>query len=162
MLASRLTKQREASTLADLKAERAALGAKGRQIETEATPIKYVAEIIGADRQRARDPVADRSDGLLLRPARHCAHGRGFGKALTPAVCPPPHAGEGSLLAAIPIEPRALDDFRHGLRALAIGQMVEHLLACGPIVVGLRLGSDIRRGYTAGNPWNRRSRAPSP
>jgi hypothetical protein len=42
-------RQREASTLADLKAERAALGAKGQQIETEAAPIRYVAEFIWAD-----------------------------------------------------------------------------------------------------------------
>jgi hypothetical protein len=42
-------RQREASTLADLKAERAAVGAKGRQIETEAAPIRYVAELVGAN-----------------------------------------------------------------------------------------------------------------
>ena len=35
--------------LADLKAERAGIGAKGKQIETEAAPIRYVAELIGAD-----------------------------------------------------------------------------------------------------------------
>jgi hypothetical protein len=42
-------RQREASTLADLKAERAAIGTKGRQIETEAAPIRYVAALIGTD-----------------------------------------------------------------------------------------------------------------
>jgi hypothetical protein len=47
-------RQREASTLADLKAERAALGAKGRQLETEAAPIRYVAELIGADTDSER------------------------------------------------------------------------------------------------------------
>jgi hypothetical protein len=47
-------RQREASTLADLKAERAALGAKGRQIETEAAPVRYVAELIGADTDSER------------------------------------------------------------------------------------------------------------
>jgi len=47
-------RQREASTLADLKAERAALGAKGRQIETEAAPVRYVAELIGADADSER------------------------------------------------------------------------------------------------------------
>jgi hypothetical protein len=47
-------RQREASALADLKAERAALGAKGRQIETEAAPIRYVAELIGADTDSER------------------------------------------------------------------------------------------------------------
>ena len=35
--------------MAALQAERAALGAKGRQIETEAAPIRYVAELVGAD-----------------------------------------------------------------------------------------------------------------
>jgi hypothetical protein len=44
----------EASTLADLKAERSALGAKGRQIETEAAPIRYVAELVGADTDSER------------------------------------------------------------------------------------------------------------
>jgi chromosome segregation ATPase len=47
-------RQREGATLADLKAERAALGAKGRQIETEAAPIRYVAELIGADTDSER------------------------------------------------------------------------------------------------------------
>jgi hypothetical protein len=42
-------RRREASTLADLKTERAALGAKGRQIETEAAPIRYVAELLGTE-----------------------------------------------------------------------------------------------------------------
>ena len=42
-------RQREGVILADLKAERAALGAKGRQMETEAAPIRYVAEFVGAD-----------------------------------------------------------------------------------------------------------------
>jgi hypothetical protein len=39
----------EASTVADFRAERSALAAKRRQIETEAAPIRYVAELIGAD-----------------------------------------------------------------------------------------------------------------
>jgi hypothetical protein len=42
-------RQTQAVVLADLKSERAALGAKGRQIETEAAPIRYVAELLGAD-----------------------------------------------------------------------------------------------------------------
>jgi hypothetical protein len=42
-------RRREGTVLADLKAERAALGAKGRQIETESAPIRYVAELVGAD-----------------------------------------------------------------------------------------------------------------
>jgi hypothetical protein len=44
----------EASTLADLKAERAALSAQGRQIETEAASIRYVAELVGADADSER------------------------------------------------------------------------------------------------------------
>jgi hypothetical protein len=46
-----LTSERNeaAATLAALKAERAIVVAKGRQIETEAAPIRYVAELIGAD-----------------------------------------------------------------------------------------------------------------
>jgi hypothetical protein len=42
-------RQREAMILANLKAERAILDAKGRQIEAEAIPICHVAEPIGAD-----------------------------------------------------------------------------------------------------------------
>jgi hypothetical protein len=42
-------RQREASTLADLKAERATLGADGRQIEAQAVPTRGVAKGIGAD-----------------------------------------------------------------------------------------------------------------
>jgi hypothetical protein len=44
----------EASTLADFKAERSALGAKGLQIETEAAPIRYVAELVGTDADSER------------------------------------------------------------------------------------------------------------
>jgi hypothetical protein len=46
-----LTSERNeaAATLAALKAERAAVAAKGRQIETEAAPIRYVAELLGTD-----------------------------------------------------------------------------------------------------------------
>jgi hypothetical protein len=42
-------RQQEASTLADLKAERATLGANGRQVEAEAAPMRYDAQPIGAD-----------------------------------------------------------------------------------------------------------------
>ncbi len=41
--------RRQASTLTDLKAERASRAAKARQAETEAAPIRYVAELVGAD-----------------------------------------------------------------------------------------------------------------
>jgi hypothetical protein len=42
-------RNREAGTLAALKAERASVAANGRRIETEAAPIRYVAELVGAD-----------------------------------------------------------------------------------------------------------------
>jgi len=73
-------RQREASTLADLKGERAALGAKGRQIETEAAPIRYVAELIGADTNSERAIrwlIA--LDGPVLRSTGHRVDGCGFG-----------------------------------------------------------------------------------
>jgi hypothetical protein len=44
-------RQREAAALADLKTERAVLTAK---VETEAAPIRYVAELIGASRDSER------------------------------------------------------------------------------------------------------------
>jgi hypothetical protein len=44
----------DASTLADFKAERFVLAAKRRQIETEAAPIRYVAELIGEDTDSER------------------------------------------------------------------------------------------------------------
>jgi len=47
-------RKREASTLAALQVERATVAAKGRQIETEAAPIRYVAELIGADTDSER------------------------------------------------------------------------------------------------------------
>ena len=40
--------------LAALKAERATVAAKGRQIETEAAPIRYVAELLGTDTDSER------------------------------------------------------------------------------------------------------------
>jgi len=43
-----------AATLASLKAERASLAAQSRRIETEAAPIRYVAELIGADTDSER------------------------------------------------------------------------------------------------------------
>ena len=39
---------------AALKAERASLSARGKQIETEAAPIRYVAEFFGADTDSER------------------------------------------------------------------------------------------------------------
>ena len=40
--------------MAALQAERASVTAKGRQIETEAAPIRYVAELVGADTDSER------------------------------------------------------------------------------------------------------------
>jgi hypothetical protein len=42
-------RKREAGTLAALQVERATVAAQGRQIETEAAPIRYVAELLGVD-----------------------------------------------------------------------------------------------------------------
>jgi hypothetical protein len=42
-------RNREAGTLAALKAERASVAAQGKRIETEAAPIRYVAELLGLD-----------------------------------------------------------------------------------------------------------------
>jgi hypothetical protein len=43
-----------AGTLATIKAGRASLAAQVRRIETEAAPIRYVAELVGADRMKQR------------------------------------------------------------------------------------------------------------
>jgi hypothetical protein len=47
-------RNREAGTLASLKAERASVAARGRQAETEAAPIRYVAELVGTDTDSER------------------------------------------------------------------------------------------------------------
>ena len=47
-------RKREAGILAALQAERAGVAAKGRQIETEAAPIRYVAELLGVDTDSER------------------------------------------------------------------------------------------------------------
>jgi hypothetical protein len=47
-------RNREAGALAALKIGRAALAAKGRQIETEAAPIRYVAELVGTNTDSER------------------------------------------------------------------------------------------------------------
>jgi hypothetical protein len=62
-------------------AERASLAAQSRRIETEAAPIRYVAELIGVDTDNERAirwlialngvvlrPAGDRADGCGLRP----------------------------------------------------------------------------------------------
>ncbi len=43
-----------AGALATIKAERASLAAQGHRIETEAAPIRYVAELLGADTDSER------------------------------------------------------------------------------------------------------------
>jgi hypothetical protein len=50
--------------------------AKGRQMETESAPIRYVAELLGVDTDSGRRSVVNSADGLLLRCLRHSAHGR--------------------------------------------------------------------------------------
>jgi hypothetical protein len=47
-------RNREAGTLAAHTAERASVAANGRRIETEAAPIRYVAELLGADTDSER------------------------------------------------------------------------------------------------------------
>jgi hypothetical protein len=47
-------RNREAGSLAGLKAERASLVTKGQQAETEAVRIRYVAEFVGADTDSER------------------------------------------------------------------------------------------------------------
>jgi len=47
-------RKREAGILAALQAERAGVAANGRRIETEAAPIRYVAELLGADTDSER------------------------------------------------------------------------------------------------------------
>ena len=47
-------REQAAGTLAALKAERASVAARGRQIETEAAPIRYVAELVGTDTDSER------------------------------------------------------------------------------------------------------------
>jgi hypothetical protein len=47
-------RRREAGTLVALQTERASVAAKGRQLETEAAPIRYVAELVGADTDSER------------------------------------------------------------------------------------------------------------
>ncbi len=66
--------------LATLKAERASLAAQSRRIETEAAPIRYVAELIGVDTDNERAIrwlIA--LNGVVLRPAGDRADGSGFG-----------------------------------------------------------------------------------
>jgi hypothetical protein len=48
-------REKAAGALASLKAERATVTAQGRRIETEAAPIRYVAELlgVGTDSERA-------------------------------------------------------------------------------------------------------------
>src|SRR5713226_7393806 len=47
-------RKRESATLVTLQTERAQVAAKGRQAETEAAPIRYVAELIGANTDSER------------------------------------------------------------------------------------------------------------
>jgi hypothetical protein len=53
--------------LAALKTERASVAPKGRQVDTEAAPVKYVAELIGTDTDSERAiRWADRPHGAVL------------------------------------------------------------------------------------------------
>ncbi len=55
-------RQREADVLTGLKTEQAAAAAKARQVEVEAAPIMYVAQLLGGTTEQAPDTV----DGALL------------------------------------------------------------------------------------------------
>ena len=47
-------RKREPGPLAPLQTDRAGVAAKGRQIETESAPIRYVAELLGVDTDSER------------------------------------------------------------------------------------------------------------
>ena len=81
-------RNREAGTsLAARKAERASLAAQSRRIETEAAPIRYVAELIGADTDSER-AIRWLIALTVLRPARHCIDGRRVGAAINRCLRP--------------------------------------------------------------------------
>jgi hypothetical protein len=64
---SPVSETRRPVLFAALRAERASLAAQGRWIETEAAPIRYVAELVGADTDSERAiPMADRAHGAML------------------------------------------------------------------------------------------------
>jgi hypothetical protein len=84
-----------ADTSASLKAERASLVAQGRRIETEAAPIRYVAELVGAERAM-RWLVALCA---MLRPARHRIDRGGFGAAIH---CLKPHLVRSTFDSCVP------------------------------------------------------------
>jgi hypothetical protein len=75
-------RKREAGARAILQTERASVAAKGRQAETEAAPIRYVAEPRARHRFRGCHRLADRADGADLRPSRDRIDGRGVGLAI--------------------------------------------------------------------------------
>jgi hypothetical protein len=78
-------RKREAGTLATLQTERASVAAKGRQIETEAAPIRYVAELLGTGGEKAiRWLIAL----MQLRPAADCADSPGIGAAINRCLKP--------------------------------------------------------------------------
>ena len=85
-------RNRKAGTLAGLKTERAALGAKSRQIETEAAPIRYVAELIGADADSERAIRWLIALIVLCRDPRHsldgCGSGTAINRCLKTTFCP--------------------------------------------------------------------------
>jgi hypothetical protein len=83
-----LVDERNREAGAALKAERAQVAARGRQIDAEAAPIRYVAELVGANTDSERHPVADPAYGHVLRSARHRTDGRGFGTAVDRGLKP--------------------------------------------------------------------------
>ena len=81
-------RNRETGTLAALNAERASVASRGRQIETEAAPIRYVAEFLGLDTDSERAIRWLIALMVLCRDLlSHCFDRGGFGPALIPAFC---------------------------------------------------------------------------
>jgi hypothetical protein len=123
-------RNREAGTLlAALKAERASLSARGKQIETEAAPIRYVAEFLGVDTDSERairwlialmvlccDPLAialtaaasarRSAAGAVPRAILAVARPNGFERAAKEIVRDPEADGSGSANRTLRSVPR--------------------------------------------------------
>jgi len=81
-------RNREAGTLAALKAERASVVAKGRQAETEAAPIRYVAAIFGVTDAETAIRWLIALIVLCCDPLANRADGRGFGSTINHRLKP--------------------------------------------------------------------------
>jgi hypothetical protein len=70
------------SSLAALKAERDSVAAQSRRIETEAGPIRYVAELVGPDTDPERAVRWLIALMVLCCDRLHCPDRGGFGEAI--------------------------------------------------------------------------------